>query len=142
MKRFINYFATYFLNIVVGALMSIGMLALIFFNFNVVPATSADYAPLQQQISAISENPSLLFEIDGSVEINSEIITVCLENDKCKILAEYNKKFEILSYSEVDKSYSLFAVIAFSVLSVPYTYFVGFMMTDAIVAYIKLKFSD
>lgn len=75
-----------------------------FKDIDTIPATTMDYQPLEEQAIAIQQNPQLLFKTNCEVEIDSDFITVTLENKNCKLITKYNKNFEIVSSSKKDKS--------------------------------------
>lgn len=75
-----------------------------FKDIDTIPATTMDYQPLEEQTIAIQQNPQLLFKTNCEVEIDSDFITVTLENKNCKLITKYNKNFEIVSSSKKDKS--------------------------------------
>ena len=86
-----------------------------FKDIDTIPATTMDYQPLEEQAIAIQQNPQLLFKTNCEVEIDSDLITVTLENKNCKLITKYNKNFEIISSSKKDKSMALLLsfVVAF-----------------------------
>ena len=73
-----------------------------FKDIDTIPATTMDYQPLEEQAIAIQQNPQLLFKTNCEVEIDSDFITVTLENKNCKLITKYNKNFEIVSSSKKD----------------------------------------
>lgn len=75
-----------------------------FKDIDTIPATTMDYQPLEELTIAIQQNPQLLFKTNCEVEIDSDFITVTLENKNCKLITKYNKNFEIVSSSKKDKS--------------------------------------
>lgn len=75
-----------------------------FKDIDTIPATTMDYQPLEEQAIASQQNPQLLFKTNCEVEIDSDLITVTLENKNCKLITKYNKNFEIVSSSKKDKS--------------------------------------
>lgn len=51
---------------------------------------------------AIQKDPDLLFSTNCNIYINNEVITVDFENYECKLTAQYDKNFELLSISKYD----------------------------------------
>ncbi len=95
-----------------------------------VPATPMDYQSLEQQAINVQQNPELLLETNCNINIDDEVITIRFENDECKVYAEYNKNFEMLSYSKEDNY--IFWVWAFliALLCGIFTYVLGaFILT-------------
>lgn len=92
---------------VISGLLCIPLSIILFIYTDKVPATPTDYEQLEEQVYALQQNPDLLLEIDGNININinDKIITIEFENDECKITAKYDKNFEILSLSKKDKSH-------------------------------------
>ena len=89
-----------------------------------------DYQSLEQQAINVQQNPELLLETNCNINIDDEVITIRFENDECKVYAEYNKNFEMLSYSKEDNY--IFWVWAFliALLCGIFTYVLGaFILT-------------
>lgn len=83
----------------------------IFVAIDKVPATPSDYEPMEKQVMAIQQDPDLLFSTNCNIYINDEVITVDFENYECKLTAQYDKNFELLSISKYDNyTFWLFAL--------------------------------
>ena len=97
----------------IGAVIGIGMFIFLFAFIDKVPATASDYEPFEKQAIAAQENPELLFEKDCNININGEIITVIFANDECRLTAQYNQNFELLSISKENSENYMFGLWAF-----------------------------
>lgn len=92
----------------VGIIVAISMFVII----DKVPATTADYEPMEKQVIAIQQDPKLLFKTDCNIDINNQVITVKFENDECKVIAQYDQNFKVLSVSKEDNyTFWLYALI-------------------------------
>lgn len=102
-----------------GAVVGLAIGIMLFVSFDTVPATPMDYKPLEEQMTAVQQNPQLLFEINGDIKVEDEVITVLFENDECSITAEYDKNLKLISSSKADESIFLpIAVILTGVIGV------------------------
>ncbi len=88
----------------ISGLLCIALTIMVFVCVDTVPATPSDYEQLETQVKVIQQNPELLVETNCNININDEIITIEFENDECKVIAKYDKDFEVLSTSKEDKS--------------------------------------
>lgn len=96
---------------VIGGIISIILAISIFATIDKVPATPSDYEPMEKQAMAIQKDPDLLFSTNCNIYINDEVITVDFENYECKLTAQYDKNFELLSISKYDNyTFWLFAL--------------------------------
>lgn len=96
----------------IGGIIGIIVGISVFVVIDKVPATTADYEPMEKQVSLIQQNPDLLFKTDCNIYIKDEVIIVNFENDECKLTARYNQNFEVLSISKEDKCiFWLFALV-------------------------------
>ena len=93
----------------------------IFASIDKVPATPSDYEPMEKQVMAIQKDPNLLLSTNCNIYINNEVITVKFENDECKLTAQYNKNFEVLSISKYDN-------YTFWVVALGIALFIGFLV--------------
>lgn len=80
-----------------GTIIGLFVCICVFISIDKVPATASDYEPIEKQVIAIQYNPNLLYETDCNITVNKEIITVSFTNAECKLTAQYNKNFELLS---------------------------------------------
>lgn len=111
---------------VISGLLGIALTIITFVYADKVPATPSDYEQLEEQVKVIQHNPDLLLETDCNININGNIITVEFENDECKIIAKYDKNFEVLSTSKEDKSkFWLFALAIALIHGIFVTYCLG-----------------
>lgn len=97
-----------FLGAVTGLIIGI----MVFGTLNTTPATAMDYKLLGEQMVAVQQSPLLLFQMNCDVETRDEMITVSMSNDKCWIIAKYDKDFEILSFSKGDTAVVLPPILA------------------------------
>ena len=119
----------FFFGAVTGLIIGI----MVFGTFDTVPATVIDYKPLEEQMATVQQNPQLLFQINCDVAIRDEVIKVSFRNDKCWVKAEYDKDFEILSFSRGDKAVSWLAAIGCAIIIGFITYSsCSFLYTGAI----------
>lgn len=77
------------ISIIIGVIIALT----VFLTFDKVPATMADYEPLEKQELLIQQNPELLLKTNCNINVNNDIITVTLENSECEINVQYNQKF-------------------------------------------------
>lgn len=91
------------IGVVIGGIISIILAISIFVTIDKVPATPSDYEPMEKQVMAIQQDPDLLFSTNCNIYINNEVITVDFKNDECKLTAQYDQNFELLSISKYDK---------------------------------------
>lgn len=105
MKRFIKWFRQWVsimdkeekIGFSMGAVIGLLVCIFLFLSIDKVPATASDYELMEKQVIAIEQNPDLLYKTDCNITVNNEIITVSLMNDECKLIAKYNRNFELLS---------------------------------------------
>lgn len=117
----------------ISGVLGIAITIMIFVYIDKVPAKPSDYEQLEEQVNVIQQNPDLLLETDCNININGEIITVEFENDECKMTANYDKDFEVLSTSKEDKSMFLFWALVVALLcGGAEIYFVGRLLAPAI----------
>ena len=112
----------------IGGIIGIIVTISIFGFIDKVPATTSDYEQMEKQVIAIQQDPELLFKTDCNIYINNEVITVNFENDECKLTAQYDQNFEVLSISKDDNC--IFGPFALGI-----SLFMGFM-TYCIVAFV------
>lgn len=87
---------------VIGGIISIILAISIFVIIDKVPATPSDYEPMEKQVMAIQQDPDLLFSTNCNIYIKNEVITVVFKNYECKLTAQYDQNFELLSISKYD----------------------------------------
>lgn len=105
MKRFIKWFREWVspmdkgdkISLVMAAGIGLFVCIFLFVSTDIVPATASDYEPMEKQVIAIQQNPTLIYEKDCNITVNNDIITVSFINDECKLNARYNQNFELLS---------------------------------------------
>lgn len=105
MKRFIKWFRQWVsemskeekIGFAMGAIIGLLLGIFMFVSTDTVPATANDYEPMEKQVIAIQQNPDLLYETDCNITVNNDVITVSFMNDECKLTAQYNQNFELLS---------------------------------------------
>ncbi len=86
----------------IGAIIGIGVGISLFVYIDKVPATAADYEIMEKQMTAIQQNPSLLFKTNCNISIKDDVITVKFSNGKCAMAVQYDQNFKILSTSKED----------------------------------------
>lgn len=100
------------IGLAIGGIIGIIVAVSVFVVIDKVPATTDNYEPMEKQVSLIQQNHDLLFKTDCNIYINGEVITVNFENDECKLTAQYNQNFEVLSISKEDNYiFWLFALV-------------------------------
>lgn len=116
MRRCIKWFTNWFVQWVgemyweerigfsFGAVTGLIIGIMVFGVWDTVPATAMDYKSLEEQMAIVQQNPQLLFQIKCDIAIKDEVIKVSFRNDKCWVTAEYDKDFEILSFSRGNAS--------------------------------------
>ena len=115
---------------VLGGLLGIVIGIITLVSIDKVPATPMDYQSLEQQAINVQQNPELLLETNCNINIDDEVITIRFENDECKVYAEYNKNFEMLSYSKEDNYIFWVWAFLFALLCGILTYALGgFILT-------------
>lgn len=87
-----------------GAVAGLTIGIMLFVSIDTVPATPMDYKPLEEQMTAVQQNPQLLFETNSNIKVEDEVTTVLFENDECSITANYDKNFKLISFSKEDTS--------------------------------------
>jgi len=120
-KSFINSFSSWWKPLkkyekvahTIGLVIGICSFLLFFIAADKVPATASDYEPFEKQAIAAQENPEILLKKDCNISVNGDIITVVFSNDECKVTAEYNQNFELLSISKENSEYYMFWLLAF-----------------------------
>ena len=90
----------------IGGILGIATCIMVLLFIDKTPAKSTDYKILEERATEVQTNPSLLLKTDCNITIKEkdEEITVVFENKECEIYAKYNKEFELLSISRIDKS--------------------------------------
>lgn len=107
---------------------------LVFLMINTTPATPEDYEPLVSRALFVEEKPIKMLEQNGNIRITDDEIMLEIENEKCKIIASYNRNFELQGFEKIDKSKSLsFSIIASGVCG-----FIGGFVVVNIIALIQL----
>lgn len=102
----------------------------LFISFDKVPATPLDYEPIEEKMIAIQQSLESL-ECDNNT--NEEVITVTIENNQCKIIANYDQNFKLLSTSKKDNSIHWIGALVDSVLIGFFSYgFASIILTIAI----------
>ncbi len=126
MKRFIKWFRQWVskmdkeekIGFAMGAVIGLFVCIFLFVSTDKIPATASDYEPMEKQVIAIQQNPDLLYETDCNITVNNDIITVSFINDECKLTAQYNQNFELLSTQkeENDNYMAWWIVLPLSIL--------------------------
>ena len=142
MKRCIRWLISWFtqwvgkmrweekIGITLGVITSIVIGIMLFVSSDTTPATPMDYKPLEKQITAVQQNPHLLFETNCNIKVEDEVTTVFLENEECSITAKYDKNLKIISTSKADKSTPLpIAVILIGLSGVAICFVCEFLFT-------------
>lgn len=101
--------AGYILSGLVGIVLAVSL----FLYVDTTPATTNDFKQLENQAKAIVEIVDSL-KANSVIKINGDIINITIENDECKIFAEYSQKDNILTVKQDDKSFSVLSTIFFS----------------------------
>ncbi len=159
-KRIINCFSKFFSDmcweekLIISISVFLGiLLGVIFFtSVDIVPATASDYEIFYGYSEEIHKSPETLLDMifdekcSASVIDNEKVIRVYFEDDECKLVVEYNKDFEIVSSSEVDKASHWLPLLIFSiVISILGAFASYFMLAlwivsiEGIIEYIKEK---
>lgn len=119
-KWLINWFAQWIgkmrweerIGFLFGAVVGLVIGIMLFVSIDTVPATPMDYKPLEEQMTAVQQNPQLLLETNCNVEVEEDMVTVLFRNDECSITAKYDKELKLISCSKADESmFGLKAVI-------------------------------
>lgn len=114
--------------LIVACVVAIG----VFLSMDLIPATSADYEPLEKQMVLIQQNPEMLLKEDYTCSISNGVIEVEFENEECKLIVKYDQDFNILSVSKVDnRIHWVIAVVLASLI--------GFMVAYLILGIILLS---
>ena len=87
---------------IIGSIIGIAIGIMFFVPIDKTPATTVNYEPLEEQMTAIQQNPDLLLNTNCNISISNDIITVIFSNDECKLTVQYDKDFGILSTSKTD----------------------------------------
>ena len=120
-----------------GVLLGIIIGIIVFVSMDKVPATPMDYQPLEQKAISVQQNQKLLLETNCDININDEVITITFKNDKCKVCAEYNKNFEMLSYTKEDNHIFWGCAILLALIFGSFAYLIGAMVLTVIVLLIS-----
>lgn len=114
-KRLIQEQPIYMAFIVLTIVLTIALTMKYFVQMDKIPANASDYEQLEIQVYDI-QSPEFLLKEDSNmtaINIDSETITITFENDECKVIAKYDKNFEVLSISKKDKyTFWLIALIS------------------------------
>jgi len=131
-KSFINGFTSWWKPLkkyekvayTIGLVLCICSFLLLFIATDKVPATASDYEPFEKQAIAAQENPEILFEKDCNINVNENNITVVFSNDECKVTAQYNQNFELLSISKENSENYIFWLFAL-ILALVFSFVIG-----------------
>lgn len=122
----------------IGLIIGIVIGVIVFVSSDKVPATEIDYKILENQMTAIQQNPDLLLKTNCNISINDNVITVDFENDECTMTVQYGQNFEVLSISKTDKY--IFWLLAFGIAVVIgiFTYSIASVLVIAVVCLLKI----
>lgn len=110
---------------------------MMFFTIDTTPASPGDYDPLVSRTLFIQDKPIKMLEQRGNIRINDDEILLEIENKECKIIATYNRAFELQEIEKKDKAHSvIFAIIASGVIG-----YLGGGIIVGIIALIQLIYS-
>lgn len=140
MKRCIKWLINWFtrwvgIGFALGGVVGLVICIISFVFFDQLPATSLDYEQLEKQVIAIQKNLELLLETDCNINVSGKVITINFDNDNCKVTAQYNKCFEMLSSSRKDKSKFWLDAFGFALLIGICAFGIGFLVF-ALVAFL------
>ncbi len=109
-----NFFTV--LCFVIGTILGI---ILAFCNFDYVPATKNDYAPLIKQQEIISKDFNKIYEQENAdVHIRRDHIFIVLENSQCSLKVYFDKDTDYMFSEKNDKALSIPGFIFVLILSV------------------------
>lgn len=110
---------------------------MMFFTIDTTPASPGNYDPLVSRALFIQDKPIKMLEQRGNIRINDDEILLEIENKECKIIATYNREFELQEIEKKDKAHSvIFAIIASGVIG-----YLGGGIIVGIIALIQLIYS-
>ncbi len=118
----------------ISVLLGIFVVVILFTTADIVPATSSDYEILYGYSEELHNSPETLTEMlfDGKCSVtgadDEEVIIIEFENDECKLYVKYNRDFEIISSSEVDKYIHWSFVLIFSILCFIVVWFIAYLI--------------
>lgn len=87
-----------------GGIAGVVVCVLLFLSIDKIPATQDDYLQLESYAVEIQQNPSLLFETNWAIKNSNDTVTICFENDECKVIEKYDQELKLISTSREDKS--------------------------------------
>lgn len=122
----------------IGSVIGILIGIFIFVSIDTAPATIYDYELMEKQLIAIQQNPELLLKTDCSITVKNEIITVCFENDECKLIVRYDQNFKVLSTSKVDNYMFWILALGLALLSGILVYCISSFVVISIVFLIEI----
>lgn len=125
------------ISIIIGVIIALT----VFLTFDKVPATMADYEPLEKQELLIQQNPELLLKTNCNINVNNDIITVTLENSECEINVQYNQNFEVLSTSKKDKGMSWILAFVISAVTGFWIYVISFWVIYSIINFMEFLYN-
>lgn len=125
------------ISIIIGVIIALT----VFLTFDKVPATMADYEPLEKQELLIQQNPELLLKTNCNINVNNDIITVTLENSECEINVQYNQNFEVLSTSKKDKCMSWILAFVISAVTAFWIYVISFWVIYSIIIFMEFLYN-
>ena len=108
-----------------GGIAGIVVCVLLFLSIDKIPATQDDYLQLESYAVEIQQNPSLLFETNCAIKNSNDTVTICFENDECKVIAKYDQELKLISTSREDKSLFWLWALLISLLVGIWVYCVG-----------------
>jgi len=74
------------------------------YSSDTTPATASDYKMLEKQVEAIAahKNLNLLLETNCNITVKDTVIAITFSNNECSLIAEYDKKLDVLSTTQND----------------------------------------
>lgn len=121
----------------ISGLMAI-ILAIMLFESGIVyhPVTESDYKELEKQMTAIQQNHELLLQTDCSITIKDDTISIEIQNDECKLIAQYDKNFENMKIIKENKSLSFWwAVTVTSIACCAEVYLFGYLISGILLVF-------
>lgn len=113
-------------------LVALAIGTMVFFTFDITPATPEDYEPLVSRALLVEEYPIKMLEQNGNIRIVDDKISLEIENEECEIVATYNRNFKFLGVEKKDKSHPVaFAIIASGICG----YLGGFVIVSIMVLF-------
>lgn len=90
---------------------------MMFLTIDTTPAIPEDYDPLVSRALFIQDKPIKMLEQRGNIRINDDEILLEIENRECKIIATYNREFDLQEIKKQDKAHPvILAIIASGVI--------------------------